>query len=58
MSSLDYEPAVLMYVLLAVGGFVIGVFGNIVGSRILIGTGILLIYAGVLFLPMYGYLSR
>ena len=52
-----FDPSPEPYILLLIIGFVIGTFGHVVGSKILVATGLGLVYAGILILPLVNYLT-
>ena len=52
-----FDPSPDPYILLLLIGFVVGGFGHVVGSKILVAIGLGLVYAGILILPLVNYLS-
>jgi tellurite resistance protein TehA-like permease len=52
-----FEPRPGPFIALAVIGFVTAVIGHLTASKTIIVTGIVLVFAGVLFVPLALYLS-
>ncbi len=52
-----FEPRPGPFIALGVIGFVIGVLGHLTGSKTIVVTGIALVFAAVLFVPLAVYLS-
>jgi sulfite exporter TauE/SafE len=52
-----FEPRLGPFIALAVIGFVMAVIGHLTASKTIIVTGIVLVFAGVLFVPLALYLS-
>jgi hypothetical protein len=53
----NFEPRPGPFIALAVFGFVTAVVGHLTASKTIIVTGIALVFAGVLFVPLAVYLS-
>ena len=53
----EFQPRIGPFIALAVIGFVIGVIGHLTQVKQLIVTGIVLVFAAVLFVPLVLYLS-
>jgi hypothetical protein len=53
----EFEPRPGPFIALAVIGFVIAVLGHLTASKTIIVTGIVMVFAGVLFVPLALYLS-
>jgi hypothetical protein len=52
-----FEPRPGPFIALAAFGFVTAVIGHLTASKTIIVTGIALVFAGVLFVPLAVYLS-
>jgi hypothetical protein len=52
-----FEPRPGPFIALGVIGFVIGVIGHLTASKTIVVTGIALVFAAVLFVPLALYLS-
>jgi hypothetical protein len=52
-----FEPRPGPFIALAVLGFIVAVVGHLTASRTIIITGIGMVFAGVLFVPLALYLS-
>ncbi len=52
-----FDPSPEPYIVLMLIGFAVGALGHIYGSKILVATGLGLVYAGVLILPLIRFLS-
>ena len=55
--EIEFEPRPGPFIALAVIGFVIGVIGHLTASKTIIVTGIMLVFAGLIFAPLAAYLS-
>lgn len=53
----EFQPRIGPFIALAVIGFVVAVVGHITQVKRLIVTGIVLVFAAVLFVPLVLYLS-
>ncbi len=53
----DFQPKPGSFIVLAGFGFVVAVIGHLTASKTIIVTGIALVFAGVLFVPLALYLS-
>ena len=53
----DFQPRPGPFIALAVIGFVTAVIGHLTASKTIIVIGIVLVFAGVLFVPLALYLS-
>jgi hypothetical protein len=51
-----FDPSIGPYLTLFAIGFAVGVVGHIYRVKTLIIAGLLLIYGGILFLPLYDFL--
>jgi hypothetical protein len=49
------DPDLTPFILLTVGGFIIGVFGHLFRSRTMVAIGVLLVFVGVFLLPLVTY---
>ena len=52
-----FEPRPGPFIALAVIGFVVAVIGHLTTSKTIVITGITMVFAGVLFVPLALYLS-
>lgn len=52
-----FEPRPGPFIALAAIGFVVAVIGHLTTSKTIIVTGIVMVFAGVLFVPLALYLS-
>jgi hypothetical protein len=52
-----FEPRPGPFIALAVFGFVVAVIGHLTASKTIVVTGIALVFAGVLLVPLALYLS-
>jgi hypothetical protein len=52
-----FEPRPGPFIALTVIGFVIAVIGHLTASKTIVVTGIAMVFAGVLFVPLAVYLS-
>jgi len=52
-----FEPRPGSFIALTVLGFMIAGFGHLIQSKLLVGTGLALAFAGILLLPLGLYLS-
>jgi hypothetical protein len=53
----EFQPRIGPFIALAVIGFVVAVVGHITQVKRLVVTGIVLVFAAVLFVPLVLYLS-
>jgi sulfite exporter TauE/SafE len=53
----EFQPRLGPFIALAVIGFVVAVVGHITQTKQLVVTGIVLVFAAVLFVPLVLYLS-
>jgi hypothetical protein len=53
----EFEPRPGPFIALTVIGFVIAVIGHLTTSKTIIVTGITMVFAGILFVPLALYLS-
>jgi hypothetical protein len=53
----EFEPRPGPFIALAVIGFVVAVIGHLTASKTIIVTGIVMVFCGVLFVPLALYLS-
>jgi sulfite exporter TauE/SafE len=52
-----FEPRPGAFIALTVFGFIVAVIGHLTASKTIVVTGIALVFAGVLFVPLALYLS-
>ena len=52
-----FAPGVGPYALVMFLGFLVGVFGHLVGSKVLIASGIAIVFCAVVVAPLVSYLS-
>lgn len=55
--EIEFEPRPGPFFALAFAGFVIGVIGHLTSSKTIVVTGIMLVFAGLIFAPLAAYLS-
>ena len=56
--EIEFEPSPGPFIALAFVGFVVGCLGHLMQSKTVIVTGIMLVFAGVLFAPLAAYLAQ
>ena len=54
----DFSISPTFFIVLMIGGFVIGVVGHLIKSRTLVGAGIAMIFAATFALPLALALTR
>lgn len=53
----NFAPSPWPYIVLMMGGFVVGTFGHIIKSNTLIATGIGMVFTATLLLPLLFHLT-
>ncbi len=52
-----FQPRIAPFAVLGFAGFAIGVAGHVFRSRLIVGTGIVMVFCAILVLPVILYLS-